>query len=72
MPYGNRRLLHCRHPNKSSGGESGGGSGSGGGKQEGEIPAWEACGKVVAAERQDFWEFIVSSIPIPLTLIYKS
>lgn len=54
MPYGNRRLLHCRNPNSAGLG--------GNGKQEGEIPAWEACGKVVSAERQDFWEFIVSPI----------
>jgi hypothetical protein len=25
-----------------------------------ETPGWEACGKVVARERADFWEFVVS------------
>lgn len=48
QPFGNRRLLHCKpssHDTKA--------------KQAGEVPAWEACGKVVAKERQDFWEFVV-------------
>ncbi|KAI9636361.1 uncharacterized protein MKK02DRAFT_45068 [Dioszegia hungarica] len=64
MPYGNRRLLHCRKPGQSTGGSGAGGgagAGTGAGKDgAGEIPAWEACGKVVKKERQDFWEFVVS------------
>jgi hypothetical protein len=32
------------------------------GKQPaGEVPAWEACGRVVRKERQDYFEFVVSS-----------
>ncbi len=25
----------------------------------GEVPAWEACGKVIADERAAYWEFVV-------------
>jgi hypothetical protein len=49
QPFGNRRLLHCKP--SSSGTES-----------TGEVPAWEACGKVVKQERQDFYEFVVCPI----------
>jgi hypothetical protein len=49
QPFGNRRLLHCKP--SSSGSES-----------TGEVPAWEACGKVVKQERQDFYEFVVCPI----------
>ncbi len=28
--------------------------------QLGEVPAWEACGKVLAIERAGYWEFVVS------------
>jgi hypothetical protein len=45
MPFGNRRLLHCQDPRKPD---------------KGEVPAWEACGKVVRKEKQDFYEFVVS------------
>lgn len=27
---------------------------------QGEVPAWESCGKVVALERQSYWRFVVS------------
>lgn len=27
--------------------------------QQGEVPAWEACGKAVKKETQDFYEFVV-------------
>ena len=47
QPFGNRRLLHCKSSKESDGRST-------------EVPAWEACGKVVKQERQDFWEFVVS------------
>jgi hypothetical protein len=47
MPFGNRRLLHCQDPRKPD---------------KGEVPAWEACGKVVRKEKQDFYEFVVSGL----------
>lgn len=28
---------------------------------EGEVPAWESCGKVVLLERESYWRFVVSS-----------
>lgn len=31
---------------------------------EGEVPAWESCGKVIVAERQSYWRFVVSSLQI--------
>lgn len=48
LPFGNRRLLHCipAYANTSM-------------SQQGEVPAWEACGKVVKKETQDFYEFVV-------------
>lgn len=64
QPYGNRRLLHCvpkghlhhlePHDPSLSEGEQ---------QHEKEIPAWEACGKVITMERNDYWEFVVSSSP---------
>jgi hypothetical protein len=32
--------------------------------QLGEVPAWEACGKVIAIERAGYWEFVVSASAI--------
>lgn len=52
QPFGNRRLLHCKSSKESDGRST-------------EVPAWEACGKVVKQERQDFWEFVVSPPPEP-------
>ncbi|KAK8847434.1 hypothetical protein IAR55_005292 [Kwoniella newhampshirensis] len=54
LPFGNRRLLHCipaasaDSPSTSS--------------QGGEVPAWEACGKVIKKERQDYWEFVTANL----------
>ncbi|KAI5455360.1 hypothetical protein NCC49_000174 [Naganishia albida] len=28
---------------------------------QGEVPAWESCGKVVALERQSYWRFVTSN-----------
>ncbi|ODN79659.1 hypothetical protein L202_03597 [Cryptococcus amylolentus CBS 6039] len=55
FPFGNRRLLHCLPSNSSSASASDGG-------QQGEVPAWEACGKVVKKERQDFYEFVTTNV----------
>jgi hypothetical protein len=58
LPFGNRRLLHCvpsgiaTEPYDSDANSS----------PAGEVPAWEACGKVVKKERSDFYEFVVSGI----------
>jgi hypothetical protein len=30
--------------------------------RHGETPAWEACGRIVDAERADFWEFLISNL----------
>ncbi|OXB34896.1 hypothetical protein J007_05408 [Cryptococcus neoformans] len=51
LPFGNRRLLHCipAYANTSM-------------SQQGEVPAWEACGKVVKKEAQDFYEFVTANL----------
>ncbi|KGB75152.1 hypothetical protein I307_04201 [Cryptococcus deuterogattii 99/473] len=51
LPFGNRRLLHCipAYANTSM-------------SQQGEVPAWEACGKVVKKETQDFYEFVTANL----------
>ncbi|WWC59500.1 uncharacterized protein I303_102056 [Kwoniella dejecticola CBS 10117] len=54
FPFGNRRLLHCI---PSSSAEE-----AAKGNHVGEVPAWEACGKVVRKERQDFWEFVTANL----------
>lgn len=46
QPFGNRRLLHCIPAGADEG-------------TAGEVPAWEACGKVLKKEKRDFYEFIV-------------
>ncbi|WWC86873.1 uncharacterized protein L201_001752 [Kwoniella dendrophila CBS 6074] len=54
FPFGNRRLLHCI---PSSAAEE-----AAKGNHLGEVPAWEACGKVIRKERQDFWEFVTANL----------
>lgn len=52
LPYGNRRAVQCTPIfSEASSPPSVGSS----------LPGWEACGKVVAQERADFFEFVVSS-----------
>ena len=65
MPFGNRRLLHCI----PKGDEARAHGTKEGSQPAGEIPAWEACGKVVKKERQDFWEFVVR---LPLLRSHQS
>lgn len=48
MPFGNRRLLHCVP--------------AGTHPDAHEVPAWEACGKVIKKEQRDFYEFVVSFV----------
>jgi hypothetical protein len=48
-PFGNRRLLHCRDPDSDS---------------KGEMPAWVSCGRIIAEEKADFFEFIVRVIAL--------
>ncbi|WVN89406.1 uncharacterized protein L203_104629 [Cryptococcus depauperatus CBS 7841] len=52
IPFGNRRLLHCIPANTTHSSTV----------EQGEIPAWEACGKVIKKERQDFYEFVTANI----------
>ncbi|WWC67979.1 uncharacterized protein I206_101898 [Kwoniella pini CBS 10737] len=54
FPFGNRRLLHCI-PSSSVEDNTNG-------NHLGEVPAWEACGKVIKKERQDFWEFVTANL----------
>ncbi|WVW78413.1 hypothetical protein I302_100367 [Kwoniella bestiolae CBS 10118] len=54
FPFGNRRLLHCIPSSAAEDAKNG--------NHVGEVPAWEACGKVVRKERQDFWEFVTANL----------
>ncbi|KAK6903699.1 hypothetical protein L486_03270 [Kwoniella mangroviensis CBS 10435] len=54
FPFGNRRLLHCIPSSSAEEAKNG--------NHVGEVPAWEACGKVVRKERQDFWEFVTANL----------
>jgi len=56
FPFGNRRLLHCLPADKLHQGGEGGDTR----QPEGEVPAWESCGKVIRQERQEYQEFVVS------------
>ncbi|EIW71227.1 hypothetical protein TREMEDRAFT_27464 [Tremella mesenterica DSM 1558] len=58
MPFGNRRLLHCI-PKDDQHRAQGTTDGS---QPAGEVPAWEACGKVVKKEQRDFWEFVTTNL----------
>jgi hypothetical protein len=59
-PLGNRRVVHCLHLNGSSTEhDPHADTGSGSHPILGEIPAWETCGRSVAIETADFWEFVV-------------
>lgn len=69
QPFGNRRLIQCKnstalpteplrphyaqHPPNLAGSDTP----SEGDVEEGAILAWESCGRVVSAERADFFEF---------------
>jgi hypothetical protein len=59
QPYGNRRLLHCVPKGHAHHDITPAEGGELSNLHEKEIPAWEACGKVVLKERQDYWEFVV-------------
>jgi len=58
LPFGNRRLLHCLPAAEQDAYESD----DYGRQPKGEVPAWEACGKVIKKERQDFWEFVTANL----------
>ena len=67
QPFGNRRLMHCinstspehtptkgpiDHPNSPH--------------PEGEILAWESCGRIPSNERADFYEFVACNVVFAL------
>ncbi|ORX33932.1 hypothetical protein BD324DRAFT_584132 [Kockovaella imperatae] len=58
LPFGNRRLLHCVPASEAQNG----GEGDDGRQTSSEIPAWEACGKVIAQERRAFLEFVCANL----------
>ncbi|KAH9926771.1 uncharacterized protein B0H18DRAFT_856249, partial [Fomitopsis serialis] len=53
QPFGNRRLMHCSARTSSPTYHP-----------PGEIPAWEACGRIVEKERGDFYEFLACNAVI--------
>ncbi|KAG9043420.1 hypothetical protein FS837_009653, partial [Tulasnella sp. UAMH 9824] len=63
QPYGNRRLIKCLPltPENERALEEAARLALAGKPVPhslGETPAWEACGKVIAVERADYWEFV--------------
>ncbi|KAF8970148.1 hypothetical protein BDZ97DRAFT_1652691 [Flammula alnicola] len=71
QPFGNRRLMHCinstfipaspphRPPMKSDNPPTNHLTTL---HPEGEIPAWESCGRIVSKERADFYEFVACNV----------
>ncbi|CCA69535.1 hypothetical protein PIIN_03474 [Serendipita indica DSM 11827] len=55
QPFGNRRLVHCLQSEEENDRVQHGGVHP----VIGEIPAWEACGRIVSQEMADFWEFVL-------------
>ncbi|CCM04012.1 uncharacterized protein FIBRA_06169 [Fibroporia radiculosa] len=42
---------------------------SGSGPRQGEIPAWESCGRIVEKERADFYEFLMCNFVIAVIAV---
>lgn len=55
QPFGNRQLVHCLLSVEEDERIHHGGVHP----VPGEIPAWSSCGRIVAQETADFWEFAV-------------
>jgi len=65
QPFGNRRLVHCITVPKSQHRPSNAITSEDSPIQEhpeGEIPAWQACGRIPQQERADFWEFVACNV----------
>ncbi|ORY31028.1 hypothetical protein BCR39DRAFT_593552 [Naematelia encephala] len=62
LPFGNRRLLHCLPADQAHDVLSGYESADDRKQPKGEVPAWEACGKVIVTERRDFYEFVTANL----------
>jgi len=62
QPFGNRRLVHCIPAVNASQSPTTTSSSPPSSHPQGEIPAWESCGRIVAQERADFWEFVACII----------
>ena len=72
QPFGNRRLMHCLNSTTikpSSPEQTQPASQSNGPAEhpnaphpEGEILAWESCGRIPSRERADFYEFIACNV----------
>ncbi|KAL7420034.1 hypothetical protein Q5752_004999 [Cryptotrichosporon argae] len=58
LPFGNRRLLHCIPASKQDDAYETDDRA----QPPGEVPAWEACGKVVKAEERAFYEFVTANV----------
>ncbi|KZT70450.1 hypothetical protein DAEQUDRAFT_744694 [Daedalea quercina L-15889] len=66
QPFGNRRLMHCSpgRPSATSTTTTEDRPPSLPESDSGEIPAWEACGRIIEKERGDFYEFLACNIVI--------
>lgn len=72
QPFGNRRLMHCingtflRDPpqdtNPPPNEQSRRPSSASTLYPEGDLPAWESCGRIVPKERADFYEFVACNV----------
>ncbi|KAI0790426.1 hypothetical protein C8Q75DRAFT_761823 [Abortiporus biennis] len=81
QPFGNRRLVHClpsssgtpdpsihnlppsssySHPSTNPPLPP---------SHQGEIPAWESCGRIIQNERRDFYEFVACNVGIALLAV---
>ncbi|KAL1744159.1 hypothetical protein HDZ31DRAFT_64362 [Schizophyllum fasciatum] len=70
QPFGNRRLLHCRNASAHGGTvNSHPAPPASQITQHGETLAWGACGKIVAKERADFFEFVACNVVFALVAL---
>ncbi|KAF8434777.1 hypothetical protein L210DRAFT_3613776 [Boletus edulis BED1] len=61
QPFGNRRLMHCSLNNQTITSTVAPTTPSQPSIQ-GELPAWQSCGRIVARERADFYEFLACNL----------
>ena len=66
QPFGNRRLMHCINSTSPEPPTSGPIDHPNSPHPEGEILAWESCGRIPANERADFYEFVACNVVFAL------
>ena len=70
QPFGNRRLMHCINSTSITPEQTQPPNGPidhpDAPHPEGEILAWESCGRIPARERADFYEFVACNVVFAL------